>query len=59
MSLEYVMIDGLNDGLPAAERLAHQAAGWAEADIGDSEDRRVGVGVLTAARFLSRSRRRR
>jgi 23S rRNA (adenine2503-C2)-methyltransferase len=28
VSLEYVMIDGLNDGLPAAERLAGLALGW-------------------------------
>ncbi len=28
VSLEYVMIDGLNDGLPAAERLAAVARGW-------------------------------
>jgi 23S rRNA (adenine2503-C2)-methyltransferase len=28
VSLEYVMIDGLNDGLPAAERLAGLARGW-------------------------------
>ena len=28
VSLEYVMIDGLNDGLPAAERLASLARGW-------------------------------
>jgi 23S rRNA (adenine2503-C2)-methyltransferase len=28
VSLEYVMIDGMNDGLPAAERLAALARGW-------------------------------
>jgi 23S rRNA (adenine2503-C2)-methyltransferase len=28
VSLEYVMIDGMNDGLPAAERLASLARGW-------------------------------
>jgi 23S rRNA (adenine2503-C2)-methyltransferase len=28
VSLEYVMIDGVNDGLPAAERLAALARGW-------------------------------
>ncbi len=28
VSLEYVMIDGLNDGLPAAEHLAGLARGW-------------------------------
>jgi 23S rRNA (adenine2503-C2)-methyltransferase len=28
VSLEYVMIDGLNDGLPAAERLAALGRGW-------------------------------
>ena len=28
VSLEYVLIDGMNDGLPAAERLAVLARGW-------------------------------